>query len=109
MLPLTTPFRRTVGAATDPSMVPRSLTDSTAEPARSVVTLPLMWPSTCRPPANSTSPLMRVLGPIKVSISALLGFRLNIHPPFRLIGARHVGFDRHALRLPDERLPKPVT
>src|SRR5208337_917261 len=52
---------------------------------------------------------MRVLAPIKVSIFALLGFRLNIDVPLGLIGAVHLGLDRYTLCLPDERLAKTVT
>ena len=54
---------------------------------------------------------MRVLAPISVSIFAflfLLGFRLNICVTLGAGFAARLGLDRHALRLPHERLPEPV-
>src|SRR5580658_10592114 len=109
MSPFTMPFKMILGANTDPSMQPCWLTDKKVSGAGWPVTLPLIWPSRCRPPVNSTSPLMRVLAPIKVSIFAfLLCFRLNIYTTLaRRIGAG-LGFDRHSLRLPNEGLSKTV-
>src|ERR1700733_14022492 len=53
---------------------------------------------------------MRVRAPIKVSIFAfLLCFCLNIHITFGRSGAGRLGFHRHALRLPNEGLPKTVS
>ena len=42
MLPFTVPFKSTLGANTEPSMQPCSLTDKKASPAAWQVTLPLM-------------------------------------------------------------------
>src|ERR1700678_2824574 len=67
-----------------------------------------MRPSRCSPPANSTSPWMRVLTPISVSIwMSLLAFRLNIGFFLGCLAVR-LGFDRHALSFPYERLPEPM-
>src|SRR5271154_7038053 len=52
---------------------------------------------------------MRVLAPISVSIwMSLFGFRLNIGFFLGCLAVR-LGFDRHALSFPHERLPKPVS
>src|ERR1700722_8500548 len=109
MSPLTMPFNMTLGAMTEPSMQPCWLTDKKVPALESPLTLPLMCPSRCKPPLNSTSPLMRVFAPIRVSTFALLfGFCLNICLTLdRRIGAG-LGFHRHSLCLPDERLSETV-
>src|SRR5882757_444381 len=110
MSPLTMPFKMTLGAATDPSMQPCSLTDTKVPRFESPLTLPLIWPSICRPPVNSRSPLIRVFGPIRVStVAFLLWFLLclNICLTLGRIAAC-LGFHRHPLRLPNEGLPKTV-
>src|SRR5882724_2473792 len=108
MSPLTTPFKMTLGATTEPSMQPFSLTDKNVPWFASPLTLPLIWPSRCRPPMNSTSPSIRVLGPIRVStVAFLLCFCLNICLTLGRIPAS-LGFHRHSLRLPNEGLPKTV-
>src|SRR5271170_2808796 len=54
---------------------------------------------------NSTSPLIRVLPPIKVSISAfLLCFCLNILFTLGQTITIRLGFHRYSLRLPDKGL-----
>src|SRR6266403_5597559 len=109
MSPLTMPFKTTLGATTEPSTQPCSLTDRKVPWFESPLTLPLIWPSRCRPPVNSTSPSIRVLGPIKVSILAfLLCFCLNICLTLGRSIAACLGFHRHSLRLPNESLTKTV-
>src|SRR5258708_39497566 len=110
MSPLTMPFKMTLGAATEPSMQPCSLTDKKVPCFESPRTLPFTWPSICRPPVNSTSPLIRVFGPIRVSTVAFLLWLLlclNICLTLGRIAAC-LGFHRHPLRLPNEGLPKTV-
>src|ERR1700735_5242882 len=101
------PFSTILVTMTDPSMHPCSLTDRVVGAPASLLTLPLIWPSRCSPPTNSTSPLIRVFAPISVSISAfLLGFGLNICFTLARNIAVRFRFHRHALRLPHERLPE---
>jgi len=58
---------------------------------------------------NSTSPLIRVLGPIKVVDTRVLSLFLfeHLRHPFRRIPAC-LGFHRHSLRLPNEGLTETV-
>src|SRR6202163_2118536 len=104
--PLTRPLRTTCGASTEPSITPCSLTESEASAPAVARTLPVIRPSTCRPPANSTSPCTLALLPISVSIrpTVSLSRRLNmstsprasawIHGPDERAPVRH-----HALAL----------
>src|ERR1700722_15074253 len=109
MSPLTMPFRMTVGANTEPSMQPCSLTDRKVPALESPLTLPPMKPSRCKPPVNSILPSIRVFAPIKVSTFAfLVCFCLNIYITLaRRIGAG-LRFHRHSLGLPHESLSKTV-
>src|ERR1700722_19845056 len=83
MSPLIRPLSTTLCASTEPSTTPCSLMDSDAGKPAVARTLPLMRPSTCNPPANSTSPCTLALRPISVSIwpSSSFSCRLNMQTP----------------------------
>src|ERR1700688_1866884 len=97
--PLTRLLSTTCGASTEPSTTPCSLTESEASDLAVARTLPVMRPSTCRPPANSTSPCTLALLPISVSMRPTdsLSRRLNM-----LISATRASTWIHG---PDERSP----
>src|SRR5579885_292394 len=81
MSPRTAPCRTRSVTSTRPSMEPVSLTDKEVgiSPA-SPRTPPPTWPSRCRPPANSTSPL--ILTDLAISVSIRAGFESRLNTGF---------------------------
>jgi hypothetical protein len=76
MSPTTVPFSTTFGTATEPSTTPPSLMLNIEPDSGGASTLPLTKPSTCKPPENCMSPMMRVPTPISVSMCPGLGLLL---------------------------------
>src|SRR5215471_10062000 len=100
MSPWMLPFSTTFGTCTAPSMEPLSLTDSVDSRDWSERTAPMMRPSRCSPPWNSTSPSTRAALPIRVSMRACRGSRVNIALAPNCVRCRL----RRCLDGPEERL-----
>src|SRR4249919_244522 len=106
--PLSWPAITAIGVRTSPSITPCAATVNTAAAPSSAKTLPMMRPSTYRPPEKMMSPRITTRGPISVStvlvplrepfslppnisLSCLLG-----GPGKRLVHVVAVGVEQHA-------------
>src|SRR4249919_462828 len=111
--PLSWPAITAIGVRTSPSITPCAATVNTAAAPSSAKTLPMMRPSTYRPPEKMMSPRITTRGPISVSTVLVplreplplppnisFSLRFLVVPGERLVDGVAVGveLDSHALR-----------